>query len=91
MASTSTNAPLAHASLLGLAQQVLHRIAEAKAGRQARREDKAAAAALLQMDPRLLDDIGADSWETAKEDSSLSRLNPLVVAVNLYTIPRNGR
>ena len=54
-------------------------------------ETRADAAVLEQMDPRLRDDIGAEVWTCRWQGNGLSRLNPMVVAVNLYTIPARGR
>jgi hypothetical protein len=68
----------------------MERFAAAKTNRITRRESRAAQAQLLHMEPRLLDDIGADREAPAAHEP-IARLNPMVVAVNLYTVPRCGR
>jgi hypothetical protein len=82
---------VAHTTLLGLAQQIMNRVLTTASRRRARRKRQADAALLAKMDPRLRDDIGAGSAEIPVENNGLSRLNPLVVAVTLYTTPRAGR
>jgi hypothetical protein len=86
MAYHSDIAPAGPSSLRGLAQQIMERFAAAKT----RRGGRAAQAQLLHMEPRLLDDIGADREAPAAHEP-IARLNPMVVAVNLYTVPRCGR
>lgn len=73
--------------LISRAQQFMDRFAASRAERSSRRQHLA----LQLMDPRLLDDIGIDSIDISRDGKPLARLNPLVVAVSLYTTPRGGR
>lgn len=78
-------------SLMSRAQQFMDRFTASRAERDSRRQEKAGAALLQHMEPRLLDDIGVASVDVPSEGKPLARLNPLIVAVNLYTTPRSGR
>ena len=91
MASHPHAGPAHIAVLPGFARYLVERFTGPRAERIARRQNRAAAAQLQLMEPRLLADIGAAAAETMAEYQPLARLNPMVVAVNLYTTPRAGR
>ena len=75
MANPYTIDPVAHPTLLGLAQQIMHRVTASASVRRARRQKKADAAVLEQMDPRLRDDIGVGSvdgrWKATASPGSI--------------------
>ena len=77
-----------HTGLISRAREFMERFRASRVARGSRREEKAGAAQLQLLEPRLREDAGADGEEHSFADRPLGSFNPMVVAVNLYTIPR---
>ena len=86
MATMIQSLPSTHVSGLGFAGNLFGRISAALAARRARIADEDA---LIDLDPRLLADIGAARGTAA--EAGLATLNPAVLSASLYPAYRSNR
>ncbi|MCA3572691.1 MAG: hypothetical protein IOC86_02160 [Aestuariivirga sp.] len=86
MATMIQSLPSTQVSGFSFAGQIVRKISAALSARRARIADQAA---LLDMDPRLLADIGAARGTAA--EAGLATLNPAVLSASLYPAFRAGR
>ena len=91
MQITSQNFPAAPITLLGAAHLIIHRITAATAQRRELRRARAEAAALQQMDPRLLSDMGVASTSNPLPLEHIGKFNPTFLAATVFCLPHNGR
>lgn len=86
MATMIQSLPSTQVSGFGFAGQIVRKISATLAARRALRDEKAT---LLDMDPRLLADIGAAQGAAA--EAGLATLNPAVLSASLYPAFRSNR
>ena len=90
MAHATTHAA-AHTTLLGLVQEIVHKLSAAAAERRVLRQKKATLQELDRMDARLLDDIGVAQPKKTAGLEGLSKMNPVCLAAMAFSLPPDRR